>query len=103
MFADALEMKLELTIGGERFKIPGANIKTLRINLWPYGYRARLSFWVSSETQDDELFPEFIKQNLIEVMLKLEPHFKPKEGEDRKKSNPQILHSVWRDMQNILR
>ena len=80
MFTDALEMALELTIGGENFKIPGANIKTLRINLWPYGYRARLSFWVSSETKEDKLFPEFTKHDLIEVKLNVEPHFKPKEG-----------------------
>ncbi len=81
MFTDALEMALELTIGGESFKVPGANIKNLRINLRPYGYRARLSFWVSSETQEDELFPEFTKHDLIEVSLKVEPHFKPQEGE----------------------
>ncbi len=81
MFSDALEMELELTIDGEIFKVPGANIKSLRISLRPYGFNARLSFWVSSETKIDKLFPCFIKHDLIEVRLNVEPHFKPKDTE----------------------
>jgi hypothetical protein len=81
MFDDALEMELELTIGGQKFKVRGANIKSLRINLYPYGFKTRLSFWVSSETDRDKLFDPFVKHDLIEVLLKVEPHFKPKENE----------------------
>ena len=81
IFSDALDMALELGIGGEVFKIPGANIKFLRISLRPYGFNARLSFWVSSETREDKLFSRFIKHDLIEVTLNVEPHFKPQDIE----------------------
>lgn len=81
MFSDALDLELELIIDGETFNVPGANVKSLRISLRPYGFNARLSFWVSSETREDKLFPCFIKHDLIDVKLNVEPHFKPKDIE----------------------
>jgi hypothetical protein len=81
MFTDALEMTLELTIGGETFQVPGANIKFLKISIRPYGFTARLSFWVSSEKGRDELFSSFITQDLIEVRLDVEPHLKPQDAD----------------------
>jgi len=80
-FRDSLEMKLALTIGGEKFDIPGANIKHLQADIHPYGFAASLSFWVSSEMAKDNLFPQFVKQEMIEVKLDLSPHFKPKDTE----------------------
>lgn len=81
MFKDALEMTLELTINGDTFKVPGANIKLLKTSIRPYGFTARASFWVSSEKGRDELFPSFITQDLIEVKLDVEPHFKPQDAD----------------------
>ena len=81
MFKDALEMTLVLSIGGDTFKVPGANIKSLKTSIHPYGFTARLSFWVSSETGKDTLFPQFVKQDLIEVKLDIEPHFKPQDAD----------------------
>lgn len=81
MFTDTLEMTLELTIGQDTFKVPGANIKSLKTSIRPYGFAARLSFWVSSETGKDTLFPQFITQDLIEVRLDIEPHFKPQDAD----------------------
>ena len=81
MFSDALDLELELTIDGETFNVPGANVKSMKISLRPYGFNARLSFWVSSETREDKLFPCFIKHDLIDVKLNVEPHFKPKDIE----------------------
>lgn len=81
MFTDTLEMTLELTIGQDTFNVPGANIKSLKTSIRPYGFVARLSFWVSSETGKDTLFPQFITQDLIEVRLDIEPHFKPQDAD----------------------
>jgi hypothetical protein len=81
MFTDALEMTLELTVGHDTFKIPGANIKSLKTRMHPYGFTARLSFWVSSETGKDKLLPRFTTRDLIRVTLNVEPHFKPKDAE----------------------
>ena len=69
MFTDSLEMKLKLTVGSTVFNIPGGNIKALELNLQPYGFTSMLSFWVSDEESEDELFPLFIKQDLIRVHL----------------------------------
>jgi len=79
MFTDALEMTLALTIGGETVNVPGAHIKSLKTAIRPYGFAARLSFWVSSETGRDQLFSKFVSQDLIEVKLSIEPHLKPRD------------------------
>jgi hypothetical protein len=75
MFTDALEMTLGLTINSETFDIPGANIKSLETSIHPYGFTARLSFWVSSEKGRDDLFSSFVTKDLIEVKLDMAPHF----------------------------
>jgi hypothetical protein len=80
MFTDSLNLTLTLTIGGKDIKIPGANIKSLRTDVRPYGFIARLSFWISLLTGSDDLFSPFVKQDIIEVKLEIEPHFKPKDG-----------------------
>ena len=80
MFTDALEMSLVLTIGGTDFSVPGANIKSLACRLHPYGFTARLNFWVSEEQSTDELFPQFVKKDLIEVKLLVNPHLKPEDA-----------------------
>ncbi len=76
MFADALEMKLGLTIGEKVFSIPGGNVKTLKIELQPYGFTCQMSFWVSAEEGPDKLFPLFVKHDLIRAYLEVSPHFK---------------------------
>ena len=69
MFTDSLKMLLELTIGEKVVVIPGGNIKTLKIDHTSCGFECLLSFWVASETQPDELFPFFLKPDLIEAKL----------------------------------
>lgn len=81
MFTDNLEISLSLTIDGKNFKIPGANVKSMRINFRSFGFKAELTFWVSSELAQDKLFSKFIKDDLIEVKLNIEPHFKPQDAE----------------------
>jgi hypothetical protein len=81
MFTDALEMTLELTIDGETFQVPGANIKSLKISIRPYGFAARMSFWMSAEKNGDEIFSSFITKDLIEVRLDVEPHLKPQDAD----------------------
>ncbi len=78
---DALQMALKLTVAGQTFKVPGASIKSLEASLHPWGFSARLGFWVSLERGEDQLFEPFTGQELIEVALNIEPHFKPEDGE----------------------
>ncbi len=79
MFVDALEMPLKLTIGKMVFPIPGGNVKTLRLDLQPYGFTCVLSFWVSAEEGTDKLFPFFVKQDLMKVFLEVSPRLKQDE------------------------
>lgn len=90
MFTDSLEMKLKLTVGNQAFDIPGGNIKTLELDLHPYGFTCLTSFWVSDEESSDELFPLFTKQDLIEVRLEAAPRFKPQ----KPKSETLILQGL---------
>lgn len=78
MFADALELTLNLTIKGKTFNILGGNVKSFTIDLHSYGFTSHFTFWVSDEKEKDTLFALFTKQDLIEVLLEVAPHFKPK-------------------------
>ncbi len=83
MFEDSLKMTLALTIGMDRIKVPGGQIKFLTTSIRPYGYTARLDFWMSSATakgkENDPLFSRFVEQDLIEVKLGIEPQLKPRD------------------------
>ncbi|NTW07817.1 MAG: hypothetical protein HGB33_04060 [Syntrophaceae bacterium] len=80
MFDDLLELRLQLNINNQDYKIPGANIKSFDIAIYPYGYSASLSFWVSAEVSADEMFPNFIKPGQIKVSLEMEARIKPKDA-----------------------
>ena len=81
MFKDALEMTLKLTIDGKTVQIPGANIKFLKASVLPYGFKARLSFWVSAVKAQDTLLSSFTTKKLIQVKLEVSPHFKPADAQ----------------------
>lgn len=80
MFDDSLELRLQLNINQQDYKIPGANIKAFNITIYPYSYTASLSFWVSAEVSEDKLFPNFIKPGQLKVSLEIESHIKPKDA-----------------------
>lgn len=90
MFADALEMKFRLTIGENVFSIPGGNVKTLKIELQPYGFTCQMSFWVSAEEGPDKLFSPFVEHDLIRAYLEVSPHFK----QDKPPTEPLILQGL---------
>ena len=75
---DSLELTLELTVAGRKFEIPGANIKSLVATIQTYGFSVQLGFWLSEERDQDDLLPQFVRQDPITVKLELLPHFKPK-------------------------
>lgn len=97
MFEDSLKMTLALTIGMDRIKVPGGQIKFLTASIHPYGYTARLDFWISSATargkENDPLFSRFVEQDLIEVKLDIEPHLKPRDT----KIEPLTLQGIVTD------
>ncbi len=80
MFDDLLELRLQLNINNQEYKIPGANIKSFNIAIYPYGYTASLSFWVSAEVSEDKMFPNFTKPGQIKISLEMEASIKPKDA-----------------------
>ena len=97
MFTDALEIAMKLTIAGESFNIPAGNIKNFTLNLRPYGFFSELSFWVSLVTKEDKIFDHFTTDALIEVLLKIEPHFKPDNESSQSEIEPIELQGLVMD------
>jgi hypothetical protein len=81
MFADALELKLKLTVDGKDFKVPGGNVKSFKVDLHQYGFACRAGFVVSSETEKDKLLSAFTQQTLMEAELQISPHFKQEDAQ----------------------
>lgn len=82
VFADTLEIKLELTVDKKTVTIPGGNVQTIKLDLQPYGFTCVLGFLVSTRTkQGDELFPFFIKHDLMKVRVELEPRWEEGKAE----------------------
>lgn len=72
-FTEDLTIKLVVTIAGQAHTIPGGNIKSLELNLSPYGFNGKVSFVVYSEKSTDALFtPISTQDDLIEVSLTVE-------------------------------
>ncbi len=69
--ADSLELSLTLAITGNVFTIPGANIKTCHLNLYPYGFDGYLSFWLPVDQRDDTLISPFSSFDLITIELSI--------------------------------
>ncbi len=74
-FAETLEVGLDLTIGSETIKIPGGNVRSVELELHPWGLEGRVSFWVSQKgpADPDTLIAKFIKPDLMDVRISLKP------------------------------
>ncbi len=72
MFSEALQLDLELAIKEDHFLIAGGNIKNFQITLLPYGFDAKVDFWVSSDISEDKLFPKFTRPDQIDAKLSIQ-------------------------------
>lgn len=72
MFNETLKVQLDLTIGNEKFKIPGGNIKNFRVDLYNYGFEAQVDFWTSKESGEDAIYDSFITPDIISARLSIE-------------------------------
>ncbi|MEW5804193.1 MAG: hypothetical protein AB1847_19020 [bacterium] len=77
MFTDTLELKFTLTAGGKNFKIPAGDIKAFTMDLHPYGFTCQVNFWVSNEQKADDLFPFFVRPDLIRANLEVVSYYNP--------------------------
>lgn len=75
-FDDRLAVTLTLTIGGTAHAIPGGGVKELALDLRSYGFSGSLAFLVLDDSAHgggftDDLEPDFLKADLIEVSLQV--------------------------------
>ena len=73
MGSDTLKIKLDLTIKTDQFSIVGGCVKSVRLDLQPYGFDGEVTFWVASDQNKvDHVLPRFVTADLIEVGLSIE-------------------------------
>jgi len=73
-FNEKLDVTLELTIDGTVFKVWGANVKNVELELLSYGFSGCLDFWMTDEKniggdEEDKLLAQFKTAKLVEVKL----------------------------------
>ena len=95
---ELVEAKLSLTIAGQTIAVPGSHLKLVELTMTTYGLSGRLMFWVVNDkehggTQEDKLFAEFIKPDLIEVSLSLLA-MRPGEWEPDQKNVPLAIKGL---------
>ena len=87
---DRLKVELELKIGFTTHTILGADVKNLELCARSYGFVGRLDFFVHDDKatggkQQDDVYADFIKDDLIQVTLKVRaiyPDHKIDDGAD---------------------
>ncbi|MCG8471653.1 MAG: hypothetical protein MI742_07330 [Desulfobacterales bacterium] len=77
LFSEKLKLSLKVCAESETIEVSGGQIKGLSLELEPWGFRGAVEFWLSSETQDDALFPLFITQDLLQLDLTVEARLVP--------------------------
>ena len=73
-FVQDLAISLSLTIDGQTYKITPANVISLKLDLYLYGYNAEVSFMVYCENKEDTLLTPITSNNLIAVSLQVETY-----------------------------
>ena len=79
-FTEDLAITLSLTIDGQAYTIAPANVKSLKLDLFPYGYNAEVSFIVYCETTADTLLTPITSNNLITVSLQAATYVNNSQG-----------------------
>lgn len=79
-FTEDLTITLSLTIDGQAYTIAPAHVKSLKLDLYPYGYNAEVSFIVYCEKTADTLLTPINSNNLIAVSLQVATYVNNAQG-----------------------
>lgn len=71
MFPDRLRLLLTISLGGASYTFPSGSIEQFDLHVLSHGFRAEVHFYVSSEDEDDEIFPTFTTDELIQATLSI--------------------------------
>jgi hypothetical protein len=66
---ESLAFTLDISIDGNTFSIPGANIKECDLEAFSYGFCCTLGFYLPIDQREDTLIDSFTTENLIEIEL----------------------------------
>ncbi|MEJ1358782.1 MAG: hypothetical protein RPU51_11540 [Candidatus Sedimenticola sp. (ex Thyasira tokunagai)] len=74
-FSDSIESSLVLTVAGEKYSVPGGNIKLCRLALKTTGFNGEVEFWLSDEYgSGKKLTKDFASEQLIELQLSIKQY-----------------------------
>ena len=79
-FTEDLAVTLSLTINNTAYSVPAGNIKSLDLNIMPYGFDGELSLVMPVENTTDTLFTPLTGNTLIEVSLQASVYINNTEG-----------------------
>ena len=79
-FTEDLAISLSLTIGGKAYPIGPGNVKSLKLDLYSYGYQGEVSFVVDCEKVADTLLTPITTNDLIEVSLEVATYVNNSQG-----------------------
>ncbi len=71
MFIDRVRAVLTLVVGGSTFTFPSGSIEDFSVDATRYGFEASATVFLSSELDDDELFPLFTSNQEIRATLSI--------------------------------
>jgi len=74
MFDDTIDISLTFSMGGASVSVKGGQVRELSLNLQPWAFQGEISFWVSSETEKDELLPLIQSHDIMRVSLETRAH-----------------------------
>lgn len=66
---ECLALTLSLTINGQAYQIPGANVKECSLSAFRYGFKGTLGFYAPDDQRPDQLLTAFTGAELITVDL----------------------------------
>lgn len=68
---ESLAFALVLTISGQDYTVPGANIKVCELAALRYGFSGTLEFYVPNDQHEDKLIDSFANEDLISLALEI--------------------------------
>lgn len=70
---ECLALTLTLTINGQQYQIPGANVKVCELSAFRYGFNGKLEFYLPNDQRPDALLSAFVGAELISIDLSIKP------------------------------
>jgi hypothetical protein len=78
---DALRIDLTIKCGSDSVKIPTGSVTNWKVDLTPYGYECRVSFWRAFDHGTDAVFDFFVKPDPVSITFSVQSEDNPGDAE----------------------